>query len=307
MADQINNHETPPAEDKISAPRMNREEAAGANSSRTLELERRLKETETQLMSVRSLLEKTEKMATVGRLVAEIAHEIKTPLGSIRSNNDILSLSIQRLRDWTVSRGLGQKENGAYQDLFSIIDDTLRVNQLACDRILKVVQGLHGSLQPDEAEYTKANIHEGIESALSLLGHELGRRIRVLRDFGPIPEIECYPGRLIQVFLNLLINAIQAIEGEGEIRVRTWEEGDAVRVAISDTGKGIPVELRSKIFDSGFTTRKAEGGTGLGLFICRNIVQQHGGRINVDSEPGKGATFTLMLPTRRTQERNTND
>lgn len=306
MADQINDHETPAAEKVSSAPRMTYEAAAGPNS-RTLELERRLNETEAQLMSVRSLLEQAEKMAAVGSLAAEIAHEIKTPLASIRSNNDILSLSIQRLRDWTASRAQEQKESGECQDLFSIMDDTIRINRLACDRILKIIQGLHDSLQPGEAEHPRANIHEGIESALSLLGHQLGRRIRVFRDFGPIPEIDCDPSRLIQVFLNLLINAIQAIEGEGEIRIRTWEEEDAVRVSISDTGKGIPIELQSKIFDPGVTTRKAEGGSGLGLFICRKIAQQHGGRIDVDSEPGKGATFTLVLPTRRTQERKTND
>jgi signal transduction histidine kinase len=109
------------------------------------------------------------------------------------------------------------------------------------------------------------------------------------------------------VFLNVLVNAIQAIEGEGEIRIRTWLEGGAIHTAISDTGKGIPPELRSKIFESGFTTKSEEGGSGLGLFICRRIVHQHGGRIDVESFPGNGATFFIVLPTHQANERKAND
>lgn len=306
MASPIDTRKIPGAEEKTSERRLNWEESHGANSG-ALELERRLAETEAKLSSVQSLLEQAEKRATVGSLAAEIAHEIKTPLASIRSNNETLSISIQRLREWFSSRGPALSEDNEYRGLLSIIEESIRINRLACDRILKIVQGLHGSLRPDEAEHTKSDLHEGIESALSLLGHELGRRVRVARDFGPIPEIECHPGRLIQVFLNLLINAVQAIEGEGEIRIRTCEQGGAIHIAISDTGKGIPAELQSKIFDPGFTTKEAEAGAGLGLYICHKIVQQHGGRIQVDSEQGKGATFTVMIPARRAQERKIDD
>jgi signal transduction histidine kinase len=156
----------------------------------------------------------------------------------------------------------------------------------------------------DEAERKKADLHEGIESTLTLVAHELKGRVTVIKDFGDIPEIECYPNQLNQVFMNMLINASQAIEGEGEIRIRTWQQDGTIRIAISDSGKGIPPEFQSKVFDPGFTTKRAGLGTGLGLSICLKIVEDHGGRIELESNVGRGTTFTIVLPLEGAAERN---
>jgi signal transduction histidine kinase len=193
------------------------------------------------------------------------------------------------------------------EELFRTVDDIVGTNHLACERMSKIVQSLRGSPLLDEGEFVQVNPNREIESSLALLAHAFRNRIRLIKDYGDLPEIECDPGRIGQVFLNILINAVQAIEGEGEIRIRTWREGDTVRIAIRDNGKGIAAEFRSRIFDPGFTTKSVDSGTGLGLFICRRIVRQHGGRIDVESEERKGASFTITLPIRHTQERKTDD
>ena len=142
----------------------------------------------------------------------------------------------------------------------------------------------------------KVDIHEGLENTLTLVHHDIKNRITVARNFGDVPPIVCYPSRLNQVFLNLLVNASQAIKGEGEITVSTSVEDGEVRVAISDSGAGIPEQTLGKIFDPGFTTKGVGVGTGLGLSICYQIVQDHRGRIDVESREGEGTTFTVTLP-----------
>ena len=272
-----------------------------------LELEQKLRESQAQLREALSHLERAEKLAVVGGLVNEVAHEINTPLASLHSNTELLALSIGRLR-----RLIGSScgESGTREEiekLFSVVDDITRTNRVACERIASIVQNVRRSSRPDESGLTRTNIQAEIENSLELLAHAFKKRIRLIKDYAPLPEIECDSGQLNQVFLNILVNAVQAIEGEGEIRIRTWQEADTVRVAISDTGKGIPAELMPKIFDPGFTTKSADEGTGLGLSISRRIVKQHGGRISVESEVGKGATFTVVLPIRQDHERKTND
>ena len=148
----------------------------------------------------------------------------------------------------------------------------------------------------DQAELKKADIHEGLEDTLALVHHELKHHIEVKRDYGALPPISCYPGKLNQVFLNLLNNARQAIRGKGEIGIRTFVRNDREHIAVSDTGSGISPEHLRKIFDPGFTTKGVGVGTGLGLSICYQIVQDHRGEILVESEPGKGTTFTVVLP-----------
>jgi two-component system NtrC family sensor kinase len=146
------------------------------------------------------------------------------------------------------------------------------------------------------------NLHDGILSALALVKGELGAGIEVVKEFGDIPEIECSPRQLNQLVMNLLLNAMEAIRqngGQGRIRVRTVPAGDEVQIVVEDDGCGIAPEHLEKIFDPGFTTKGVKVGTGLGLPISYQIVEAHGGRIEVASQPGEGATFTVTLPVRR--------
>jgi len=245
---------------------------------------------QTREQELAAQLIQSEKMAALGLLVAGVAHEINTPMGAIVSGNDIMTRAVTRIRKLIAS-----SPDKEVSRLLDILTEVSKNNELATDRIMKIVRSLKNFARLDEAERKKANIHEGIESSLILLRHELRGRIQVIKDFGEIPEIECFPNQLNQVFMNILVNAAQAIEGRGEIRVKTFLEDDAAKIAISDTGPGIASKYLSKIFDPGFTTKGVGLGTGLGLSICYRIVQDHHGTIEVSSSD-RGTTFTITLP-----------
>ena len=237
-----------------------------------------------------SQLIQSEKMAALGLLVAGVAHEINTPMGTIHCNNDIMTRAVGKVR-----KLLEPAPDNEVRRLLDILGEVCRNNEIATERIMKIVGSLKNFARLDEAERKKVNIHEGIESTLSLLRHQLKNRIRIVKCFGDIPEIECYPNELNQVFMNILVNAAQAIKHRGEITVKTWREGDRVKIAISDTGVGIPPENLSKVFDPGFTTKGVGLGTGLGLSICYKIIQDHRGTIEAESSK-QGTTFTISIP-----------
>jgi len=237
-----------------------------------------------------SQLIQSEKMAALGLLVAGVAHEINTPMGAIHSNNDIMTRAVGKVR-----KLLERAPDNEVRRLLDILGEVCRNNEIATERIMNIVRNLKNFARLDEAERKKVNIHEGIESTLSLMRHQLKSRIRIVKCFGDIPEIECYPNELNQVFMNILVNAAQAIKHRGEITVKTWREGDRVKIAISDTGVGIPPENLSKVFDPGFTTKGVGLGTGLGLSICYKIVQEHRGTIEAESSK-QGTTFTISIP-----------
>ena len=270
-------------------------------------VEQRLLEIEKSLQDCQTRLAQAEKMAELGSLVAGIAHEINTPLASISSNTDMLALSIEKIRNLAGAARDGAAPVERLEETLSIAEESLRTSRIACDRILKIVGGLRSFARREQSRPQRADLIEGIESTLVLLAHETKGRIKVLKDYAEIPEIECLPDQLNQVFMNILVNATQAIEGQGEIRIRTWTEGKTLRIAISDTGKGIPADLMARIFDSGFTTKGIGAGTGLGLSISRRIVEAHHGRIELESEPGRGATFTVVLPLEQREERKPNE
>ena len=177
-----------------------------------------------------------------------------------------------------------------------ILEDNSHVSYTASERITQIVKSLRTFARLDEAEYQKANIHEGLDSTLTLIDHEIKDRITVTKNYGDIPEIDCYPNQLNQVFMNVFMNAIQATERDGQITIKTSFEGNMVVVTISDTGCGIQSENISRIFDPGFTTSGVGVGTGLGLPISYTIVQNHRGDIKVDSEVGEGTSITISLP-----------
>jgi len=230
-----------------------------------------------------------DKMAALGLLVAGVAHEINTPMGAIHSNNDNMRRAVAKIR-----KLLGPQEQEV-ERLFDIVDEVCRNNEAATERIMKIVHSLKNFARLDEAERKEVDIHEGIESTLTLVQHQLKNRIRVERQFADLPEIQCHPIQLNQVFMNILVNAAHAIPDQGTITIKTLKEGGNVKVVIGDTGVGIPQEHLSKIFDPGFTTKGVGLGTGLGLSICYKIVQDHDGKIEVESSSA-GTIFTITLP-----------
>jgi len=255
------------------------------------EVNRQMKETQTHLIQ-------SEKMASLGLLVAGIAHEINTPIGSINSNNDILIRSVGKMRDFLNCEQCPPevRENSEVVKIMKILEEINQNNRMACGRIINIIRSLKNFARLDEAERKTVNIHDGLDSTLTLVHHQLKRGIQVVKEYGDLPDVECYPNQLNQVFMNLLVNAEQAMPEKGTLTIRTSSDSDTAKVMISDTGVGISKENLARIFDPGFTTKGVGVGTGLGLSICYKIIQDHHGKIEVESEVGKGTTFTLTLP-----------
>jgi two-component system NtrC family sensor kinase len=257
------------------------------------ELERR----NAALRKAQSDLVQSEKMAALGKLVAGIAHEINTPVGSIASMHDTSMRAIAKLKDALLSDYPDDAPSrNRVLRMLGVVSDANTVIRSGTERVTAIVRRLRSFARLDEAELKVADLHEGLEDTLSLIHHELKRDIEVVRDYGSVRPFSHYVGRLNQVFLNLLVNARQAISGKGQISIRTREVDSFAIIAIADTGCGIPPENLDKIFDPGFTTKGVGVGTGLGLSICYQIVQEHRGTIEVVSEVGRGSTFTLRVP-----------
>lgn len=243
-------------------------------------------------------LAEAHKMASLGRLSAGIVHEINTPIGSILSNNETVRRTIEALKklidDATASNTAPARRATA---LLESLTSLTAVDKIACERISGIVRSLKTFARVNESDLRKVDVHELIVATIKLTSSMYRRRIAINTDFGDLPEIECYPGLLNQVFLNLIVNSAQAIEGEGSITISTRLEGSCVHIGIADTGKGIPAHLRPKIFSAGFTTKPFGEGTGIGLSITREIVvDTHGGTIDFESEEGAGTTFHVRLP-----------
>ncbi len=230
-------------------------------------------------------------------LVAGIAHEINTPVGAIHSTHDTLQRAVEKLK-MELDRICcpGEPETTEINSIMKIVEDANLILASGSDRVTEIVRRLRSFARLDEAELKLADIQIGLEDTLALIQHELKRGITVTRNYGDVPPFACYPGRLNQVFLNILINACQAIGARGEISITTRHEGARVFIEIADNGAGILPEHLGRIFDPGFTTKGRGVGTGLGLSICYQIIQDHQGEIEVASEVGKGTKFTLMIP-----------
>jgi two-component system NtrC family sensor kinase len=247
------------------------------------------------LRLAQSQLVQSEKMASLGGLVAGIAHEINTPVGAMTSMHDTLIRAVAKLKEHLfASESAAQDEK--LKALFKVIDDANQVIRSGASRVGEIVRRLRSFARLDEAELKKVDVHEGLEDTLTLVHHEIKHNIELVRDYGNVPPISVYPSRLNQVFLNLLNNARQAIQGKGTITLRTRAENGTVSIAVQDDGVGIPPENLPRVFDPGFTTKGVGVGTGLGLSICYQIIQDHRGRIDVESEVGRGTTFTIRIP-----------
>ena len=282
------------------------------NISEMAKLRENLRQSEMQLMQA-------EKMSSLGQMVAGVAHEVNTPLGYIKSN---LQLLLDAHKELTSLLALHQKlkeqilhgSSSAVAKLLNEIEEQsetatlhaevekLCLNSLdGIERIQDLVSSLKNFSRLDEAAFKQIDLNENIESTLKIAAHLIREKgIKVEKDFGTLPEIPAYPAQLNQVFLNLLTNAVQAItHDKGKIKITTRKEGEHVVVKVSDNGTGILPEHLNKIFEPFFTTKEVGKGTGLGLSIVYKIIEKHGGKISVESEVGKGSTFTVLLPIER--------
>lgn len=243
-----------------------------------------------------SRLTQSEKMASLGMLVAGIAHEINTPLGAINSMRGTSNLALEKLQAALAAGRDGGPLPAPLRKPLAALEEADKVMASATERVIGIVKRLRSFARLDEAELQRADLREGLDDTLAIIQHEYKRRISIVKEYGDIPAIPCFPNRLNQVFLNLLVNAIQSIKGNGTITLSTSRVGGNVHVRIADTGGGIPEANLHRIFDPGFTTKGVGVGTGLGLSICYQIIADHRGEIRVESRVGQGTAFTVILP-----------
>lgn len=232
-----------------------------------------LKETQIQLIN-------SEKMASLGQLVAGVAHEINTPVASIKSNNSIISKLLDSI------------ENEELKEMMKDINET---DKEAVSRISNIVTSLKKFVRLDEAQQQEADINKELDLTLNLIQHETKNKIEIIKNYGQIPMIKCFPNMLNQVFTNILVNACHSIKDKGTITITTEHKNKTLYVRIKDTGCGIPKNNLNKIFTAGFTTKGTGIGTGLGLAICKKIIEKHKGEIIVNSELGKGSEFVITI------------
>jgi signal transduction histidine kinase len=252
-------------------------------------LEARVEERTEELRDTQAQLVQSEKMKSLGQLVAGVAHELNNPIGFVHANLQLLDEYIVKLVEAQNSGGDTDRTRGAITKL-------LVRSREGTERVKKIVQNLRMFTRMDQAELQDADLHEELDRTLNLMEPRFKNTIVVERDFGDLPRVRCYAGQLNQVFLNLLMNACDAVDGGGTIRVRTRPTGDGVRLEFHDDGPGIPEDVQRRIFDPFFTTKPVGVGTGLGLSLSHGIIERHGGRISVHSTPGRGTSFVIELP-----------
>jgi PAS domain S-box-containing protein len=267
------------------------------------------------LKSAQSQALQREKMASIGQLAAGVAHEINNPMGFIMSNLNTLQKYTEKLagfigmqsaaiEELSKAAGASRVVNALKEEkrkikldyLLEDLNSLLGESMDGAERVKKIVQDLKGFARLDEAEVKTADINQGIESSINIIWNELKYKATLKKEYGSIPLTLCNLGQLNQVFMNILMNAAQAIETHGEIVVRTWSEDGNIYITISDTGMGIPADKMDKLFEPFYTTKEVGQGTGLGLSIAYDIIKKHNGEIRVASEVGKGTTFTIALP-----------
>jgi signal transduction histidine kinase len=274
---------------------------------RVVRLEQTLGEQNRALREAEAALVQNEKLAGLGRLAAGVAHEINNPLAYVTNNLAVLRRDARAALAALDAYRRGQAEEAArleqeggldwFRDQF---DRTCDKSLQGLQRVRDIVQNLRDFAHLDEAEFKEADLNAGLESTLEMVRHEAAKKeVRLAADFAPLPAVACHPGKLNQVFLHLLSNAVEACERGGTVTARSRADGPAgVVIEIEDDGCGIPPEHRARLFEPFFTTKPVGQGTGLGLSVSFGIVRDHGGRIEADSEVGRGTTFRIRLPLR---------
>jgi two-component system NtrC family sensor kinase len=264
-----------------------------------------------ELKATQATIVHQEKMASIGQLAAGVAHEINNPMGFISCNLGTLGKYHAKLGEFAriltevvestgnedALRILGESRKALKIDyVMEDGNDLIKESLEGAERVRTIVQNLKSFSRVDESECKSADINECLESTINIVWNEVKYKANLVRDLGDIPMTRCYPQQINQVFMNLLVNAAQAIEKQGEIRVKTWHDDTSVYASVSDTGCGIPESVRTRIFEPFFTTKEVGKGTGLGLSITYDIIKKHKGDIFVESEPGNGTTLTIRLP-----------
>ena len=278
-----------------------------------------LKRANAQLKSSQLALVQSEKMASLGQMVAGIAHEINTPLGYVQNNvamgqelfQQVQSMiaGYEALVDDLLDEQATEEQIAARmqqivekradvnaQEMLGEMQGLMGDSLYGIAQISELVLNLKNFSRMDAAATEAVNLNECITSALNIGRNVLKDKVEVIKELGDIPKISCAPSQLNQVFLNLFTNAAQAMEGQGKLHIKTWFADGAVHISVADNGKGIPEEILTRIFDPFFTTKPVGEGTGLGLAITHQIIQKHGGEIHVDSRVGEGACFHIKLP-----------
>lgn len=251
-----------------------------------------------------------EKMASIGQLAAGVAHEINNPVSFIASNLNTLDKYLYRLVKFSqvqteiiklqasdAIRKMEKKRKELKIDY--IVEDIRKMVQELLDgtnRVQKIVQSLKRFSRVDDVDYKNSDINECLEQSINIVWNEIKHKAALVKEYGEIPFTKCFPQQLSQVFINLLLNAAQAITEKGEIKIKTWERDKEIWISVSDTGVGISPDNMVKIFEPFFTTKEVGKGTGLGLSISYEIVQRHGGDISFESEEGRGTTFIIRIP-----------
>jgi len=265
--------------------------------SRTLE--EQVAERTRELQEKQAQLVQSAKMASLGSLVAGIAHEVNNPLGAMLGSNDVVRRAVTRMRDLLGDSALTDAERcDRLLALIGRVEQAEDTSRLAGSRIMSLVSSLKNFARLDQSAEARVDIHDGIENTVALVQHLLAQRIRLERDYGDVPPMRCFPNKLNQVWMNLLLNAVEAIPDEGAITIRTRADNGFALVHFDDTGVGIAPEDLERVFDPGYTTKGVRVGTGLGLAIVHRIVEEHEGVISVQSRRGAGTTFRVVLPIR---------
>ena len=264
------------------------------------ETNERLQALLSELRATQSQLVQSEKMAALGKLVAGMVHEMNAPLGASNSAIDVADRSVRRIAELQESCDSMAElcESGQLEKCLKHVQENQAITREANERMSRILSNLKSFTRLDGSERDVVDIHEGLDSTVALLENECRNRITVVKEYQELPPVDCYPGEINQVFMSLLSNAIEAIEGKGTITIRTAPSNSGIRVAISDTGVGIEDDARRHLFEPAFSTKGGRVKAGIGLFVSLNIVQKHGGRIDVDSAVGEGSTFAVMIPRR---------
>ncbi len=273
------------------------------------------KEAEASLNAMQAQLLQNEKMASIGQLAAGIAHEINNPIGFINSNLTTLGKYIEKFDKYLagLEQVVQQHANDESQRSIAELRKNLKIDYVRRDiralleesvegsqRVSSIVKDLKTFSHSDSTRMEEADINQCLDSTINIIWNQIKYVADLVRNYAELPRIVCNAQQLNQVFLNLLVNASHAIqakgEGQGTVTVSTWADHANLYIAVSDTGCGIDEELQCRIFEPFFTTKEVGKGTGLGLSISFEIIKKHGGEITVQSEPGKGTTFTIRLP-----------